>query len=114
MRELEHAAGWAEDAVDADLELIVRSLLDSSTRVRPSTSTSVSRTFSPTLVDRSGDPCSVLTVLVSVLSVLADPAVWNRAPYGPWNLTEYPDFKFNNEKDDTCVFPTFWDTSGRM
>lgn len=41
-------------------------------------------------------------------------AVWNRAPYGPWNLTEYPDFKFNNKKNDTCQLPIFWDTSGKI
>ncbi|KAL7417332.1 putative alpha-glucan synthase [Mrakia frigida] len=42
------------------------------------------------------------------------PAQWNRAPYGPWNLTEYPDFKFNNVMNDTCELPVFWDTGGQI
>ncbi|CED84111.1 alpha--glucan synthase [Phaffia rhodozyma] len=37
---------------------------------------------------------------------------WNRAPYGPWNLTEYPDFKFNNSMNYTCSFPAFYNESG--
>ncbi|KAL7416221.1 putative alpha-1,3-glucan synthase [Mrakia frigida] len=41
-------------------------------------------------------------------------ALWNRAPYGPWDLTEYPDFTFNNAMNDTCVLPQFWDTAGQI
>lgn len=27
------------------------------------------------------------------------------------DLTEYPDFTFNNAMNDTCVLPQFWDTA---
>lgn len=39
---------------------------------------------------------------------------WNRAPYGPWNLTEYPDFKFSNTYNDSCEYPTFWNEQGQL
>lgn len=41
-------------------------------------------------------------------------AEWKIADYRPWNLTEYPDFKFTNEKNNQCQLPVFWDGSGEI
>lgn len=35
-------------------------------------------------------------------------AVWKLPTYVPWGIEEYPDFKFSNDYNSTCDYPTFW------
>ncbi|KAG6866947.1 hypothetical protein C0991_003863 [Blastosporella zonata] len=39
-------------------------------------------------------------------------AIWKEPNYMPWNFTEYRDFSINNERNTSCVLPTFWLDSG--
>lgn len=39
-------------------------------------------------------------------------AVWKRPAYAPWGMDEYPDFKFSNERNQSCQLPTFWTDEG--
>lgn len=39
-------------------------------------------------------------------------AVWKRPPYGPWGIDHYPDFNFTNTYNESCVYPTFFDSNG--
>ncbi|PVF98937.1 putative cell wall alpha-1,3-glucan synthase [Serendipita vermifera] len=41
-------------------------------------------------------------------------AVWKRPPYSPWDIQEYPDFKFSNERNSSCQLPTFWTDDGTI
>jgi alpha-1,3-glucan synthase len=34
--------------------------------------------------------------------------------YAPWGLSEYRDFSWSNEMDDTCRMPTFWNSNGTV
>lgn len=43
-----------------------------------------------------------------------DKVEWTRAPYGPWNLTQYPDFNFTNTRNESCVLPTFYNDAGEI
>jgi alpha-1,3-glucan synthase len=42
-------------------------------------------------------------------------AEWKLPPYAPWGITEYPDFKFdNNNYNETCEYPVFWLDDGTI
>ncbi|KAG6819041.1 hypothetical protein H0H93_016019, partial [Arthromyces matolae] len=40
------------------------------------------------------------------------PAMWKNPAFIPWNFTQYRDFDIINERNSSCVLPTFWDQNG--
>lgn len=89
---------------------------------------------------REGLLLSTTFKLLVFAPLQTDDAHWNRAPYGPWGITECaffvpcvettpsgsilpdlydlcladPDFKPSNIKNATCELPLFWDTTGAV
>ncbi|KAF8964043.1 modular protein with glycoside hydrolase family 13 and glycosyltransferase family 5 domains [Flammula alnicola] len=41
-------------------------------------------------------------------------AVWKNPNYIPWNFTEYRDFQIGNDRNTSCVMPTFWQDDGTV
>ncbi|KAG6914135.1 hypothetical protein DXG01_002246 [Tephrocybe rancida] len=41
-------------------------------------------------------------------------ALWKHPDNMPWNFTEYRDFSIINERNASCVFPTFWNANGTV
>ncbi|KAF7323001.1 Modular protein with glycoside hydrolase family 13 and glycosyltransferase family 5 domains [Mycena chlorophos] len=39
-------------------------------------------------------------------------ALWKEPNYLPWNFTTYKDFEIINERNESCVMPTFWGDDG--
>ncbi|KAF8334274.1 modular protein with glycoside hydrolase family 13 and glycosyltransferase family 5 domains [Cantharellus anzutake] len=38
---------------------------------------------------------------------------WKHPLYAPWGINEYQDFKYSNQRNDSCVYPNFWLDNGQ-